>query len=173
MNGKETAILIVDDDKETGPITRTFLEACLKTEHNCVIATSAEEAMKLCEASFFHLVLTDIQLPKASGLDLCRFIHQTQPNTVVIMISGMTDINYAIEAMRNGAFDYLVKPVNPKEFISTIERAIEYQSALMAKYYCEESLREEVNDLAAINERLRSLEQSVQLKRQAAKIQSR
>jgi DNA-binding NtrC family response regulator len=121
-----------------------------------VVATSAEEAMKLLEASFFHLVLTDIQLPGATGLELCNFVHQTFPNTVVVMVSAMTDINYAIEAMRRGAFDYVTKPVNPKEFLGSVEQALRYQEALMAKHYCEQSLEEEVADLLALNKRLRS-----------------
>lgn len=156
MNSKETAILIVDDHKETGAVMRTFLGMHIKTDHACVVATSAEEAMERLESSFFHIVLTDIQLPGASGLELCSFIHQNYPNTVVIIVSGMTDIKYAIEAMRCGALDYVTKPVNPKEFLSSIERALEYQNILMKRHYCEQSLEEEVRDLLAINSTLRS-----------------
>ena len=156
MNSKETAILIVDDHKETASVMRTFFGMSLKVEHNCVIAASAEEAMKLLESSFFHLVLTDIQLPGLNGLELCGFINQNYPNTVVVMASGMTEIKYAIDAMRAGAFDYLTKPVNPKEFLQAVERALSYQAALMTKHYCEQSLEEEVNDLLALNNRIRS-----------------
>ena len=146
----------MDDHKESGAVLRTFLGLHIKTDHACVVATTAEEAMQRLESSFFHIVLTDIQLPGASGLELCSFVHQTYPNTVVIIVSGMTDIKYAIEAMRCGAFDYVVKPVNLKEFLSSIERALEYQNVLMKKHYCEQSLEEEVNDLLALNTRLRS-----------------
>jgi two-component system, NtrC family, response regulator HydG len=168
VNSKETAILLVDDHKETATVLRTFFGMCLKVEHNCVIAASAEEAMRLLEASFFHLVLSDIQLPGMSGLELCSHVNETYPNTVVIMVSGMTDIKYAIEAMRSGAFDYLTKPVNPKEFLASVERALKYQEALMTKHYCEQSLEEEVNDLLALNNRIRSAMKPQEARRFAA-----
>lgn len=169
VNSKETSILIVDDHKESGSVMRTFLGLYVKTDHACVVVTSAEEAMQRLESSFFHIVLTDIQLPGASGLELCSFVHQTCPNTVVIIVSAMTDIKYAIEAMRCGAFDYITKPVNPKEFLSSIERALEYQNILMKKHYCEQSLEEEVNDLLALNNRLRSTAKPPEARRLAAK----
>lgn len=168
MKSKEAAILLVEDDKETGLYVREFLELSLAVEHNCVVAASAEEAMKMLESTLFHLAITDIQLPGASGLDLCRFIHQTYPNTIVVIVSAMTDIKYAVEAMRSGAFDYITKPINPEEFISAVERALNYQQLLMAKYYCEQSLEEEVNDLLALKDRLRSAVHSTQTKRHAA-----
>ena len=169
MNGKEIAILIVDDHKETGQLVKTYLGLALKPEHNCSVTTSAEEAMKLLEASFFHLVLSDIQLPGASGLELCSFVHQNYPHTVVVMVSGLTEIQYAIEAMRCGAFDYVTKPVNPKEFLEAIERALTYQQTLMAKHYCELSLEEEVSDLLALNKRLRSSARGPEVKSFVAK----
>lgn len=171
MNSKETAILIVDDLKETGAVMRTFLGLNIKTDHTSVVVMTAEEAIERLESSFFHLVLTDIQLPGASGLELCSFVHQNFPNTVPVIVSAMTDIKYAIEAMRCGAFDYVVKPVNPKEFLSSIERALEYQSVLMKKHYCEQSLEEEVNDLLALNNRLRLTSKPPETKGIAAKNQ--
>jgi DNA-binding NtrC family response regulator len=68
----------------------------------------------------------------------------------------MTDIHYAIESMRAGAFDYLVKPVQVAQLIATLERALKYQDTLMKKYYCEQSLEEEVRDLFALNSRIRA-----------------
>lgn len=169
MNSKETAILIVDDHKETGAVMRTFLGLNIKTDHASVVVSTAEEAIERLESSFFHVVLTDIQLPGASGLELCNHVHQNFPNTVTIIVSAMTDIKYAIEAMRCGAFDYVVKPVNPKEFLSAVERALEYQNILMKRHYCEQSLEEEVNDLLALNNRLRSTVRPPEAKGLAAK----
>jgi len=171
VNSKETAILIVDDHKESGTVLRTFLGMCLKTEHNSVVAASAEEAINHLESSFFHLVLTDIQLPGMSGLQLTSLINQEYPNTVVVVVSGMTEIKYAIEAMRSGAFDYLTKPVNPKEFLASIERALSYQQALMTKHYCEQSLEEEVMDLLVLNSRIRSAMKPPEARSMAARNQ--
>ena len=72
------------------------------------------------------------------------------------MLSGMSDIEYAIASMRAGAFDYLIKPVNLAKLREAIDRALKYQEALMAKYYCEQSLEEEIHDLLSLNKRLRT-----------------
>jgi len=172
VNSKETAILIVDDHPETGKLVSTYLGLALKRNHHSVVAKSGEEAMGLLEASFFHLVLTDIQLPGASGLELCSYVHQTFANTVVVIVSAMTEIDYAIQAMRRGAFDYVTKPVDPKGFLASVEQALQYQEALMAKHYCEQSLEEEVADLLALNKRLRSAVEFPQPRSLAAKAQS-
>jgi DNA-binding NtrC family response regulator len=170
VKSREAAILLVDNDKESGLMLGKLLELSLKVEHNCIVAASAEEAMKLLESTLFHLVLTDIRLPGVSGLDLCGFLHRAYPTTVVIIVSGLTDIKYAIGAMRSGAFDYITKPVNATELIQGVERALNYQEALMVKHYCEQSLEEEVNDLLSLNHRLRSAALSSQSKKLAAKI---
>ena len=155
MNNKEISILIVDDDIKTAKLLCTLLATRLTIDHNCAPVASAEEAKKLLEASFFHLVLTDIKMGGATGLDLCEHIHKTYWQTPVIVISGMSEIQYAIEAMRKGAFDYLLKPVNVAQLFDSIERALSYQQILMARYYCQQSLEEEIQDLKSLNEKLR------------------
>ncbi|HWP43103.1 MAG TPA: response regulator [Blastocatellia bacterium] len=155
MESREIAILIVDRDREAGAAIKRLLESSLRLECNCILVSSAEEAMILLEATLFHLVLTDIQLPGASGLEMCDFIHQTYPNTVVVIVSGLKEIRYAIDALRNGAFDYVIKPVSQKDMLAAVERALNYQEVLMAKDYCEQSLEEEIGDLLRLNRRLR------------------
>jgi DNA-binding NtrC family response regulator len=156
VNTKETAILIVDDDADAGRLMATLLGQSLKIEHACKIAGNAQEATSLLESSFFHLVITDIQMPGISGVHLCEHISENYPNTVVVMLSGMSEIEYAIASMRAGAFDYLLKPVNIPKLMESIDRALKYQEALMAKHYCEQSLEEEIHDLLSLNKRLRT-----------------
>ena len=170
MNSKEVSILVVDDDITTAKLLCTLLAARLSIDHNCAAVDSAEEAKRLLEASFFHLVLTDIKMGGATGLDLCEHVHKTYWNTPVIVISGMSEIQYAIEAMRKGAFDYLLKPVNVTQLFDSIERALSYQQVLMARYYCQQSLEEEIQDLKTLNERLRDVyHPPSEVKRLAAK----
>ena len=156
MNTKETAILLVDDDNDAGGLLALLLNQSLKIEHACKTAKDAQEAIGLLESSFFHLVITDIQMPEISGIQLCEHISENYPNTVVVMLSGMSEIEYAIASMRAGAFDYLLKPVNVAKLMESIERALKYQEALMAKHYCEQSLEEEIHDLLSLNKRLRT-----------------
>jgi DNA-binding NtrC family response regulator len=156
VNNKEVSILVVDDDADRTEMLCQLLGITLSTQHHCFSAKNVDEAAKLLEGSFFHLVITDINMPGTTGLSLCQQIYENHPTTVVIMMSAMTDISYAIEAMRAGAFDYLVKPIHVSQLTTTIERALKYQESLMKKYYCEQSLEEEVRDLFALNTRIRA-----------------
>ena len=156
MNNKEICILVVDDDADTTKMLCQLLGITLSAQHHCFSAKNVDEASKLLEGTFFHLVITDINMPGTTGLSLCQQIYENHPNTVVIMMSAMTDISYAIEAMRAGAFDYLVKPIHVSQLTTTIERALKYQESLMKKHYCEQSLEEEVRDLFALNMRIRA-----------------
>lgn len=151
---KDISILIIDDEE---PIRR-LLVAYLSDSYNCVAAGSAQEAMTLLSASSFNLVLSDINMPGTSGIELCQFISKAYLDTVVIMVSGMTDITYAIEAMRQGAFDYITKPFDLGQVQVCIDRALRYQALVASKRFYEQSLEETVRlrtaELRALNEDL-------------------
>lgn len=153
-NNKEVSILIIDDEE---PIRR-LLALYLSDEYTCVTAASADEATTMLAGSSFNLVMTDITMPGTSGIELCQFIHQAYPDTVVIMVSGMTDINYAVEAMRHGAFDYVVKPFDLSHVLMAVERGLRYQGLIAAKRHYEQSLEETVRlrtaELRSLNEDL-------------------
>jgi len=161
---KEISVLVVEDDDDSREMMCKLLETVFDFELIASAASSAEEAMKILEARRFHLVITDIKLPGASGLELCDFIQQTYAITPVIVVSAMTDINYAIEAMRRRAFDYLVKPVTFEKIKESIERAINYQEVAMKRYYCEQSLEEEIHGLMRLNNQLRQVVQPKSLR---------
>jgi response regulator RpfG family c-di-GMP phosphodiesterase len=131
---------------------------CLDPHYTCISAGTAEEATELLEAGRFNLVLTDIRMPGASGLELCQLIRRISPETVVIMVSGMTDIQFAVSAMREGAFDYLTKPFDLEQVLMVVERSLRYQALVAAKHRYEESLEETVKvrtaELRALNENL-------------------
>jgi response regulator RpfG family c-di-GMP phosphodiesterase len=151
---KEASLLIIDDEE---PIRR-LLSTYLSDRFTCVTAASAEEAKVLLSGSSFDLVITDIMMPGTSGIDLCHYVDRTCPETVVVMVSGMTDINYAIEAMRQGAFDYITKPFDLAHVVMAVERALRYQALVAAKRQYEQSLEESVRlrtaELRSLNENL-------------------
>lgn len=148
------SILIVDDDEAI----RSLLSACLDDSYWCATAASAEEAVTLLQSGSFNLVLSDITMPGTSGLDLCRYVQQTWPHTVVVMISAMTDIDYAVEAMRQGAFDYITKPFDLARVRLAVDRALHYGQALEEKHRYEQVLEERVrirtDELRSANEDL-------------------
>ena len=154
MNTENISILIVDDEESICML----LQRCLSIDYICATASSADEATRLLSSNTFNLVLTDIRMPGTSGLELCQLIQETCPETIVMMISGMTDIQYAIEAMHYGAFDYLAKPFDLGQVLLAVQRAIRYQALLVAKRNYEHSLEETVRvrtqELRSLNENL-------------------
>jgi two-component system, NtrC family, response regulator AtoC len=130
MDDKDGTILIVDDDQNT----REGLMTLLGDDHNCIAAGTAEEAVRLLAARPFDLLLTDIHMPGASGLELCRLAHRLCPGTVVIVISGMSDIRYQIEAMRQGTLYYIEKPVDLEKLTTLVESALNSQALGAARH---------------------------------------
>jgi response regulator RpfG family c-di-GMP phosphodiesterase len=151
MKTERRSILIVDDEE---PV-RSLLTLELGTLYSCTSAASAREAMKLLATNTFHLMLSDIAMPGGSGLKLCEFVRKSYPNTVVVMVSGMHDIRDAIEAMRQGAFDYVVKPFELFQVFVAVERALQHQALMEFKHHHEQVLEETVrvrtNELRQLN----------------------
>src|SRR5215216_664233 len=154
MNNENISILIVDDEESICML----LKRCLTNDYACVTASGADEATALLSSRAFNVVLTDIRMPGTSGLELCQLIQETCPETIVMMISGMTDIHYAIEAMHFGAFDYIAKPFDLGQVLLAVQRAVRYQALLVAKRNYEISLGETVRartkELRSLNENL-------------------
>ena len=161
MNNKEFSILIVDDE---APL-RNLLETFLGDDYTCVTAAGPDEAVAELEARNFNLVLSDITMRGTSGLDLCHLVHRMCPETVVVMVSAMTDIAYAIEAMRQGAFDYVTKPFELSRLLMAVERALRYQQLVVAerrhKQILEETVQVRTEELREANSGLNQLNASL------------
>lgn len=114
------SILVVDDDK----LVNEFISETLgRTRHEITTAYSGEEARALLEQRSYDIVLTDIKMQKVSGMDVLRFVKERTPETAVIMITAYGTVKNAVEAMKLGAFDYLIKPSSPDEIELAINRA--------------------------------------------------
>lgn len=124
-----TNVLIVDDE----PLVRNLLKEIFNEKYICITVNSGEEALKILQIEKFDLVLTDINLGGLSGIDLIPYIHDSSPDTVIMMISGERTIESAIQAMRIGAFDYIGKPLDLDHIEVAVERALEHHSLLVAK----------------------------------------
>ncbi|HEY9232654.1 MAG TPA: HD domain-containing phosphohydrolase [Blastocatellia bacterium] len=158
---KDISILIVDDEE---PIRR-LLAMYLSDDYSCVTAASADEATALLAESSFNLVMTDITMPGTSGIELCQYVHKAFPETAVVMVSGLTDIQFAIEAMRHGAFDYVTKPFDLTQVLLAVDRALRYQALVAAKRNYEQSLeqtvRQRTTELRGLNENLNQMLESL------------
>ncbi len=115
-------LLVVDDDRAL----RGSLERVLtQNGYQVQTAESAAQARSQLEAQGFALVLLDLVLPDAEGLELLREIKATQPGTEVLVVTAFGSIESAVEAIREGAYDYLTKPFHPGELLATLEKATE------------------------------------------------
>ena len=113
-------ILIVDDENEM----RLALDATLKREgYYTSIAENGQVGLDRLGQEQFDLVITDMRMPKLGGLDLLRAIKKQHPKTRVIMITAYGTIDSAVKSMKEGAFDYLLKPFSADIIASTVKRA--------------------------------------------------
>jgi response regulator RpfG family c-di-GMP phosphodiesterase len=153
-NGRP-AILIVDDEPEV----RNLLCDLLCDEYDCTPSASAEAALARLDASEFDLVLSDINMGGMSGLEMIPRVLSKRPDTAVIMVSGMQTIESAVEAMRVGAFDYVIKPFDIAKVEAAVRRALEHHDLRVAKRRYENHLEELVRlRTAELDRTLASLE---------------
>ncbi len=129
----DASVLIVDDEE----MVRTALEQWLRLSgFETHVATDARAALERLDEIRPHVILSDVRMPGLSGLDLLRKVRERMLPTEVILITGHGDVPMAVEAMRQGAFDFLQKPYVPDDLVSILRRAVE-----------QVSLRREVADL--------------------------
>jgi len=129
-------VLVVDDER----FVREFVVELLGHDYACTAVASAEEALAQCREGEFDLVLSDIVMEGMTGLELVPRLLELAPDTTVVMISGVQTVESAIEAMRAGAFDYVVKPFDICHFEAAIRRAVEHHSLLLDKRHYESRL---------------------------------
>jgi putative nucleotidyltransferase with HDIG domain len=148
-------LLIVDDEAEV----RGVLHDLLWYSYECGEAASAEDALAQLRASEYQLVISDITMSGMSGLEMIPHVKVISPDTVIVMISGMQTIESAINALRLGAFDYLMKPFDLRQAEAAVERALEHHELIVAKRRYENHLEELVTQRTAeLDDALGSLE---------------
>ncbi len=114
-------LLIVDDEASMCEFLEIILE---KNGYQVSSRQSARAAVKDIDTGTFDLVISDINMPEMSGLELLQLIKQKSPSTEVIMITAYASTDTAIQAMKRGAYDYITKPFNNDEILLTIKKAL-------------------------------------------------
>jgi two-component system, NtrC family, response regulator HydG len=115
-------ILLIEDDISFCKLLERFL---LKKAYDVTIAFSAEEARLAIKKESFDLILTDLRLPDSDGIGLMKEIKNSYPDIPVILMTGYSDVNTAVKAIKNGAADYISKPFNPDEVLLVITNALQ------------------------------------------------
>ena len=134
-------ILVVDDEESV----RVMIGATLERQgHEVHFASSGREALAALEQSVFDLVLTDIVMKDGSGIVLLERIRSQQPQIPVVMVSAIHDIGVAIDSMRRGAYDYLLKPFERHRLITTVQRALDHRQTLEDSHSYQQNLEQVV-----------------------------
>jgi two-component system response regulator PilR (NtrC family) len=122
MSEANARILVVDDEQSM----REFLEIFLRREgYDVVTAPDVDTAVMHLEADEVDLVITDMQMPEKTGLDLLLAAREISPETILIVVTAFGTTDSAISAMKEGAYDYLTKPFKVEELRIVIEKALE------------------------------------------------
>ncbi|MBN1557307.1 MAG: sigma-54-dependent Fis family transcriptional regulator [Lentisphaerae bacterium] len=121
-------ILLVDDE----PSILSVLSTLLKAEgYEVASALGGEKARELMRSERFDLMISDVRMSPVNGMDLLRLAHDELPAMPVIMLTAHGSVETAIEALKLGAFDYVTKPFKVDELLITVQRAIDYNRALV------------------------------------------
>jgi two-component system response regulator AtoC len=125
-------ILIVDDEL----LIRNFLAETLRRKNiDVTTAENGQKAFDLLKESVFDMVITDMKMPDFTGIDVLKKVKELSPNTIVVVITAFGSIENAVEAMRLGAFNYLIKPFSPETIEAVIEKAREHLSLVEENQY--------------------------------------
>ena len=118
-------VLVVEDDRNMRELIANVLSGS-SMDFDVVCVENAHLAMDYMEGTPVAVVVTDLKMPGASGLDLLRFATNLDPTVQVVMVTGHATVESAVEALKQGSFDYLRKPFDTVELLCTIERALHH-----------------------------------------------
>lgn len=117
-------IIVIDDEE---PMRNSLLSILTKKGHSVTTAATGHEALTMVQKNRFDAALLDLRMPKMDGLQLLRRLKEDHPDLVVIVMTGFSSVESAVEAMRYGAFDYVRKPFEVDELEITLQRGVAQQ----------------------------------------------
>jgi two-component system, NtrC family, response regulator HydG len=139
ISARTERILIVDDE----PVVRDSLGKWMKEEGFTVKTVgSAQEALNDFRPQSWDVALLDIKMPGIDGIELQQRLHEADPDLIVIVMTGYASVETAVQALKQGAYDYICKPFEPDELVHTINNALEHRRAKKEVVQLREHLQE-------------------------------
>ncbi len=151
MPKTKSPILVIDDEADIREILRTILE---DAGYSCTLAASVDESLAALAVQEFDIVFADIRMPGKPIADLLSEIKQSHPRTVVVIITALNTAEGAMETMRMGAYDYIVKPFTLSQVLVAADRAMEKRRLDEANREFQSYLEQMAQDRAAESQRL-------------------
>jgi DNA-binding NtrC family response regulator len=133
---KRTVLIAEDEEK-----MRRILELNLQDQYRILFAKDGEEALRVFKENEVNLLLTDMRMPERDGLSLLHEVKRLRPEIPVILITAYGTIESAVNAMKEGAFDYLLKPIKMEEVELVIERALLHADLVDKNRHLEEEIK--------------------------------
>ncbi len=134
---ERTRVLIVDDEAVIRDGLKRILDNDRFAVETCTSGYSAIELLHECE---FDLIVTDLKMPGMNGIEVLKAVSALQPDVPVIMITGYASVETAVEAMKNGAVDYISKPFAPDQFMEKVEHALEQRNHILDDVYLKKEI---------------------------------
>ncbi len=122
MTPRTPNLLIVDDELH---VRESLSHWFIEDGYEVSTASSGKEALALLGRQHFDVVITDIRMPGMDGLELQKRIHEVDPEVAIILVTAYASVSTAVQALKEGAYDYLVKPFDPEELSRVVEKACE------------------------------------------------
>jgi putative nucleotidyltransferase with HDIG domain len=116
-----TRVLVVDDEPAASKLLSIMLGP---PDYRCAMASNGEEALVILQREQFDAVISDLQMPGMSGMELLAVVRRRHPHMAFLVTTGVDDVDVGVEAMRSGADDYLVKPLLESVVVASLERAL-------------------------------------------------
>ncbi len=120
---RDTTILVIDDEEDTATLLCELLQ---RRGHRAVALLSGSRCLEYLRSGRADVVVTDIQMPGMTGIELCRELHLRHPDLLSIVVTGVADLQHADAAIRAGAYDFITKPVKWVRLESAINRALDH-----------------------------------------------
>jgi putative two-component system response regulator len=155
---RDNRVMVVDDEKLVSDILARYLS---ELGYSCVTAQSGIEALRKLQEHPCDLALCDVRMPGMDGIELLKSIKEFDEEIAVIMVSAVDNREVAVEAMRAGAHDYVIKPFHFEEVLISVQRALQNRRLLLERKEYQRDLEEKVDErtreLAEKNEELQRL----------------
>ena len=139
---KASSIVVVDDQPENRLLLKKYMD---EQGHVCHTAGSGKEALELMETEEVDLALIDVVMPQMTGLTLFHYIRDLYPDMATVFVTAINDLDMAVEHLKTGAYDYIVKPVTRKRSQQVVEEALTKLQAILEDNQRRHRLEEQVS----------------------------
>ena len=149
MNKARVNILVVDDEKG---LCSGLQEALRREGYTVDAANDAASALRLTQARLFNLVITDVKMPGLDGLELVRQVKAKSPDTLCILMTAYGTVGNAVQAMKEGAYDYLSKPLDMQRLRALVNKALEFQAIVAENHELRSRLEKKTDAYTLLGE---------------------